>query len=164
MIQTKIKNLLMKPVEMADVETIYNYIYEMAVYEKLEDQVELTVEILANSFFVEKSAEGFIVQLSGKNIGYVILCKTFSTFLGRSGMYIEDLFIEESYRGRGFGKAIFIELARLAQKRNQKRIDWQCLDWNVNSLAFYKSLGAQVQKQWVPLRLEGDELDKLAEQ
>jgi GNAT superfamily N-acetyltransferase len=100
----------------------------------------------------------------GKEVGYALFFSNFSTFLGKAGLYLEDLFVLPDYRGRGIGKALLVELARIAVERDYGRVEWSCLDWNEPSIDFYRSIGAVDMHEWTTYRLEGNALNKLAEQ
>lgn len=159
--QTVIADLTLRSTTKSDCPLILNYIIELAKYEKLEDQVEATVASLETALFEQHAAEAFIIELSGKPIGYILITINFSTFVGRAGMYLEDLYIQEEYRGNGYGKALFIELAKLAKLRNYGRIDWVCLDWNEPAHQFYLKLGAEALPEWIIHRLDEDGIKNL---
>jgi GNAT superfamily N-acetyltransferase len=145
-----------------DVSLILRFIRELAEYEQLSDEVAATEEILREWLFEKKSAEVIFPVVDGVEIGYALYFCNFSTFLGRAGMYLEDLFIEPGFRGRGYGKATLRELARTASGRGYGRLEWSCLDWNKPSIDFYLSLGAKPMDGWKVYRLEGDSLSSLA--
>lgn len=146
-----------------DCEKILYFIRALAKYEKMEDEVVATPQLLEEWIFDKKKAEVIFPLIDGKEIGFALFFHNFSTFLGRAGLYLEDLFILEEYRGRGYGKATLRELARIAVKRGCGRLEWWCLDWNKPSIDFYLSLGAQPMDDWKTYRLTGDTLKKLAE-
>lgn len=112
--------------------------------------------------FEKKKAEVIFAVLNGKEIGFALFFHNFSTFLGRAGIYLEDLYVLPEFRGHGFGKAILKKLAQIARKRGCGRLEWWCLDWNKPSIAFYKSLGAEAMDDWTVYRIAGETLDKLA--
>lgn len=141
---------------------ILAFVRALAEYEHLSDQVVATEEILQEWVFDKKGAEVLFVSAGGKDIGYALFFCNFSTFLGRSGLYIEDLFVYPEYRGRGYGRALFTELARIAAERGCGRMEWACLDWNRPSIDFYLSAGAEPLTDWTIYRLSGDRLHQLA--
>lgn len=145
-----------------DCEKILFFIRELAKYEKMEDDVIATPELLREWIFEKKKAEVIFPMEDGKEVGYALFFHNFSTFLGRAGMYLEDLFIMPQYRGKGYGRATLKELARLAVQRGCGRLEWSCLDWNKPSIDFYLSLGAEVMDEWTVYRLTGDTLRKMA--
>jgi GNAT superfamily N-acetyltransferase len=126
----------------ADVPLILQFIKELADYEKLLHEVVATEEVLMDSLFVKKSAEVIIGEENGVAVGFALFFHNFSTFLGKSGLYLEDLYVKPEYRGKNYGKKLLQALAGIAQERNCERLDWWCLGWNAPSIEFYKSLGA----------------------
>ncbi|MGH7926848.1 MAG: GNAT family N-acetyltransferase, partial [Candidatus Binatia bacterium] len=123
-----------------------------------------TEELLRETLFGERpTAEVAIGYLEGKPAGFVLFFYNYSTFLGRPGIYIEDLFVEESYRGRGFGRALLLHVARLAKARRCGRLEWAVLDWNEPAIGFYRKLGAVPMSEWTVFRVTGESLDKLAD-
>lgn len=146
-----------------DVKTILFFIKELAAYEKMLDEVVATEEILKEWIFEKKKAEVIFAVKEGKEIGFALFFHNFSTFLGRSGIYLEDLYVDPKYRGNGYGKAILKELARIAVERGCGRLEWWCLDWNKPSIDFYLSLGAEPMEDWTVYRIAGDTLKKLSE-
>ena len=135
----------------------------LAEYEHMADQVVATPELLEEQLFVAKNAEVLFAVADGVEVGFALYFHNFSTFLGRSGLYLEDLFVRPEYRGLGYGKAILQELARIAVQRKCGRMEWWCLDWNQPSIAFYRSLGAEPMADWTVYRLTGDTLTNLAQ-
>ena len=144
-----------------DCALILSFIRELAVYEKLEDQVIATEELLKEWIFEKQKAEVIFACENGKEVGYALFFHNFSTFLGRAGIYLEDLFIEPPYRGKGYGKATLKKLAEIAVSRGCGRLEWSCLDWNQPSIDFYLSLGAVPMDEWTVYRVAGDTLRKL---
>jgi len=144
-----------------DVNKIFNFIKELAVYEKMEDEVVATEELLHNWLFVEKKAEVIFALEEGKEVGFALFFHNFSTFLGRGGIYLEDMFVLPSYRGRGYGKGLIKTLAKIALERNCGRLEWTCLDWNKQSIDFYLSLGAKPMEEWRIYRLQGKSLEEV---
>ncbi|MDD7795099.1 GNAT family N-acetyltransferase [Clostridium sp. 'White wine YQ'] len=145
-----------------DIPSILGFIKELAEYENLLDQVVATEEILKEWLFNKKSAEVLIGELDGESVGYALFFHSFSTFLGRAGIYLEDLYIRPNQRGKGFGKDLLTYLANLALERGCGRLEWSCLDWNEPSIKFYKSLGAKPLEDWTMYRVDGDALKNLA--
>ena len=141
-----------------DTALILRFIRLLAKYEKMEDLVVATEEELRAQLFEQKHAEVIFAVLDGKEIGFALFFHNFSTFLGRAGLYLEDLYVLEEYRGRGYGKALFRELARVAVERGCGRFEWWCLDWNEPSIRFYRSMGAEAMDEWTVYRIDGDTL------
>ena len=144
-----------------DVPLILNLIRALADYEHMLDQVVATEEELAYWLFEAKKAEVLFVQEQGSVVGFALFFHNFSTFLGRAGLYLEDLYVLPEHRGKGYGKALLRQLARLAMERECGRLEWWCLDWNAPSIAFYRSVGAQPMDDWTVYRLTGDALRSL---
>ena len=149
--------------EEKDCGLILEFIKALAEYEKMSEQVVATEEILKEQLFEKKQAEVIFALENGKEVGFALFFHNFSTFLGRSGLYLEDLFVRPEYRGRGHGKALLKKLAGIAVERGYGRFEWSCLDWNKPSIDFYKSLGAVPMDEWTVYRVTGDGLTKLAE-
>ena len=142
---------------------ILTFIRALADYEKLSDQVVATEEGLREWIFEKRKAEVLFVCEDGREVGFALFFHNFSTFLGRSGIYLEDLFVLPEYRGRGYGKALIRELARVTVKRGCGRLEWSCLDWNRPGIDFYLSLGAVPMEGWTVYRLTGDTLRNSAD-
>jgi GNAT superfamily N-acetyltransferase len=147
-----------------DTKLILQFIRELAEYEKMRDQVTATEAVLEEWLFDQHKAEVVFLLLNGKEAGYALFFHNFSTFLGRSGIYLEDLYVKPECRGRGFGRALLAKVAAVAAQRGCGRLEWACLDWNRPSIDFYLSLGAEPQSEWTPYRLSGDALRRLAAQ
>ncbi len=145
-----------------DVAKILYFIRKLADYENLLDEVVATEDILREWIFEKQKAEVIFAIVENKEIGFALFFHNFSTFLGRAGLYLEDLFVLPEHRGRGFGKALFKKLASIAVERGCGRLEWWCLDWNQPSIAFYRSLGAEAMDEWTVYRLSGDTLKELA--
>ena len=141
-IQTRIEGFALRFAAEKDVATIFSMIKELAEYEKLLDRLEATEEILRESLFQSDVVETLIGEFKGKPIGYAIFFHNFSSFKGRLGIYIEDIYVKPELRGKGFGEAIFTFIAKLAVERLCGRLEWACLNWNTPSIAFYKKMGA----------------------
>ena len=146
-----------------DIKTIFNFICELAVYEKLRDDVTATPDILMESLFVKRQAEVIIAEEEGRALGFALYFHNFSTFKGKACLYLEDIFVKEEQRGRGIGKMLFKRLAQIAVERGCERFDWAVLDWNKPSIEFYKSLGAFPMDEWTVYRLTGESLKRVAE-
>ena len=155
--------LTFRPAERADVPLILRFIRDLAAYERMADQVVADEATLEAWLFDRQKAEVLFAVLNGKEVGFALFFHNFSTFLGRAGIYLEDLFVLSDYRGRGVGKAILKRLAALAVERGCGRLEWWCLDWNAPSIAFYRSLGAEPMSDWTVYRIAGDTLRDLAE-
>lgn len=149
--------------ERKDVSLILQFIKEIAAYEKMSDQVIADETTLETWIFDKEKAEVFFVLEEGKEVGFALYFHNFSTFVGRGGIYLEDVYILPEYRGKGYGKAILKKLAAIAVERGCGRMEWVCLDWNQPSIDFYLSLGAQPMSDWTLYRLTGDALAQLAE-
>ena len=147
-----------------DVPLILDFIRQLAEYEKMLDQVVATEALLTEWIFDKQKAEVLLAQYDGRPVGFALFFHNFSTFLGRAGVYLEDLFVMPEYRGRGIGKAMLKKLARIAVERGCGRLEWSCLDWNRPSIDFYLSLGAQPMDEWTVYRVAGDTLKKLAQE
>lgn len=157
------KNISFRFATEKDVGLILQFIKELARYEKMEDQVVATEEVLGEWIFVQKKAEVIFAMQDGKEVGFALFFHNFSTFLGRAGLYLEDLYVKPECRGSGIGKKILKQLAKIAVERNCGRLEWWCLDWNKPSIDFYLSLGAEPMKDWTVYRIAGDTLTKMAE-
>ncbi|WP_317311375.1 GNAT family N-acetyltransferase [Clostridium thermobutyricum] len=162
-IQTSIDNLRLKKAKIEDTGLILELIKEIAIYEKMLDQVVATEESLKESIFNKKEAEVLLVELNKEVIGYVLYFFNYSTFIGRGGFYLEDIYIKEQYRKNGYGKAIFKVLGKIAYENRCERMEWACLNWNKPSIEFYKSLGAVGMDEWTVYRLTRDKIKALAE-
>ena len=149
--------------EEKDVPLILSFIRQLAIYENMEEQVVTTEEILKESLFEKKSAEVIIAEYQGSPVGFALFFHNFSTFIGRHGIYLEDLFVLPEMRGRGIGKEILSFLAALAVERKCGRLEWACLNWNEPSIKFYKQMGAAPMDQWTVYRVSGEGLNKLSQ-
>ena len=147
-----------------DLNKILEFIKALAVYEKMENLVIATEKDLKEWLF-EKGVARFIFALEGeKEVGFALYFYNYSTFLGRAGIYLEDLFVYPEYRGKGYGKGLLKTLARFAKEENLGRVEWTCLSWNTPSIDFYLSLGAEKLDGWKLFRLSGENISKLAEE
>ena len=146
-----------------DVPVIAELIRALARFEKLEHEVVMTDELLAASLFGERPyAEVLLAEDEGEAVGFALFFHNFSTFLGRPGIYLEDLFVRPEHRGRGIGRLLLVHLARLAVERGSGRLEWAVLDWNRDAIGFYERLGARPNSDWTVYRLTGEALAGLA--
>jgi GNAT superfamily N-acetyltransferase len=146
-----------------DCADILKFIKYLAVYEKLEHEVVATTEVLRENLFGRRrTAEVLFASIGGRRVGIAIFFHNFSTFLGKPGIYLEDLFVLPEARGKGAGKALLVHLAKLAVERDCGRLEWSVLDWNTPAIDFYKSLGAVAMDEWTVYRLTGEGLAHLA--
>lgn len=149
--------------EKKDTGLILEFIKSLADYEKMLDQVIATEELLEEWIFEKQKAEVIFVledeSENGREVGFALFFHNFSTFLGRAGIYLEDLFVMPEYRGRGYGKALLRKLAQIALERGCGRLEWWCLDWNKSSIDFYLSAGAEPMDEWTVYRLAGESLE-----
>lgn len=147
----------------SDVLVILTFIRKLAEYEKLSHEVVADEDTLRESLFSTNATAEVLLAYIGENpVGFAVYFRNFSTFLGRSGMYLEDLFVEPAYRGRGIGKAILAHVAKVAKERGCQRLNWAVLNWNRPAIEFYRGLGAVLLNDWTVCRLSGSALDGLA--
>ena len=147
--------------ERKDCPLILNFIRRLSVYERMENDVVATAELLEEWLFDKRAAEVMFAAADGKEVGFALYFQNFSTFLGRAGMYLEDIFVLPEYRGRGIGTAMLGELAKICAERGYGRFEFACLDWNAPSIEFYRALGATPLSEWTVYRFSGDALEKL---
>ena len=147
--------------ERKDVPEILFFIRELAAYEHMAGEVVATEALLEEWLFDRQKAEVIFAVDDGKDVGFALFFHNFSTFLGRAGIYLEDLYVLPEQRGRGFGKGLITALARIAAERGCGRLEWWCLDWNKPSIDFYLSLGAKPMSDWTVYRIDGDTLTDL---
>lgn len=146
-----------------DLPVILTFIRSLAKYERLLDEVEADEERLRQHLFgPHPAAEVLLAEIEGQAAGFAIFFQNFSTFLARPGLYLEDLFVDPSFRRRGIGKALLIELARIAVERDYGRLEWSVLDWNSPAITFYEEMGARILRDWIPCRVSGDSLQRLS--
>ncbi len=145
-----------------DTPTILSFIRELADYEHMLDQVVATEESLRYWLFEQKKAEVLLASQNGEPVGFALFFHNFSTFLGKAGIYLEDLYVRKQARGSGCGKALLRRLAQITVQRGCGRLEWNCLDWNRPSIDFYLSLGAQPMEDWTLYRVTGASLNALA--
>jgi len=152
-----------RPATEADLTAILAFIRKLADYERLSQEVVATEELLRETLFGNRrTAEVAIGYLETKPIGFVLFFHNYSTFLGRPGLYIEDLFVDEVYRRRGYGRRLLLHVAGLAKERGCGRLEWSVLDWNEPAINFYKKLGAVPMSDWTVFRVTGKSLDELS--
>lgn len=156
-------NLRIRKASLADVDTIFQFIKGLAAYEKLADEATLTVDDLARTLFGERPyAEVLIADWEDKPAGFALYFYNYSTFLGRPGIYLEDLFVIPEKRGIGIGTALLKRLAQICVENNYGRLEWSVLDWNKSAIAVYDRAGATALNEWITYRLSGDSLDEFA--
>lgn len=156
---TPIDGFTLRYIQEQDIPELLELIKELAVYEKLLDKVVATPEVLKDSIFNRKVVTVIMGDFQNKPAGYALYFHNFSTFLGRPGIYIEDLYIKPELRGKGLGKALLGFIIEQAKLNNCGRVEWSCLDWNEPSIRFYKKMGAKSLREWIIFRLSGEELD-----
>ncbi len=162
LIGTNLDDLKLRFAEIKDVPLILEFIKELADYEKMLNEVVATEEILLETLFERKMAEVVIGEYKNKPVAFALFFHNYSTFLGRPGIYLEDLYVKPEMRGKGIGKIILSFLAKLCVERKCGRLEWSCLDWNQSSIEFYKQMGAAPMDEWTVYRVYDDALDKLA--
>lgn len=150
-----------KEITQTDIPILLELIKELAHYEKLLDQVSADEEQLTQWIIHEKKANALLLESNHTNVGFVLYFNNFSTFLGKPGIYLEDLYIKENYRNKGFGKQVFKYLANECIQKGYGRLEWSVLNWNEPSIQFYQKLGAQPMSEWTTYRLTESELKKL---
>src|SRR3954464_2672940 len=157
--------LSIRPATANDIPLILELIRELAEYEREPQAAIATSEDLLRDGFTPNASPKFrvvIAEWDGKSAGFALFFYNYSTWQGRPGLYLEDLFVKPEFRGKGIGKALLLHLAKIAVENNCRRYQWQVLDWNTPALEFYKSLGAEIMKEWLTMRVEGDALQRLA--
>jgi GNAT superfamily N-acetyltransferase len=159
---TEHKNLIIREATKSDIPIIFALIKELAEYEKLLPEVTASEKILEENLFGSKKyAEVFIAEFNGEIAGQALFFHNFSTFLGKPGIYLEDIYVRPQFRKKGIGKALLLEIVKTAKKRNCGRVEWAVLKWNEPSINFYKSLGAFPMNEWTIFRLTQKEIDNL---
>jgi len=148
--------------ERGDCALILHFINQLAIYEKLKHEAVATEKLLEEWLFDKRAAEVIFAKVDGKEVGFALFFSSFSTFLGKAGLYLEDLFILPEYRGRGVGTAMLRKLAGIAVQRGYGRFEWACLDWNTPAIEFYRSFNAETMDGWTTYRLSGGALSELA--
>ena len=152
-----------RPARVEDVSIILELIRDLATYERAPDKVTATEEQLADVLFGEQPAAEVLLAFEGESpVGFAVYFYNFSTWLGRPGLYLEDLFVKPEKRGKGYGRALLVELAKIARDRGCGRMEWAVLDWNEPAIKFYRTIGARPMDEWTVLRLTRDGIEKLA--
>jgi Sortase and related acyltransferases len=149
--------------EKKDSTIILSFIKQLAIYERLETAAVATVKDIEQSLFEKKEAEVLLIEENEMPVGFALFFHNYSTFLGKSNIYLEDLYINEKSRGNGYGKMLLQRLAAITLERGCERLDWACLDWNEKSIAFYKSVGAKPLSEWITFRLDKEALEKFGQ-
>ena len=145
-----------------DISLILHFIKEIAEYEKMSDEVVATEKLLQEWLFDKKIAEVIFAMEGEVETGFALFFHNFSTFVGRGGIHLEDLYVYPEYRGKGYGKGLIRQIAKIAVERNCGRVEWTCLDWNKPSIEFYLSMGAVPMSEWTIYRLAGERLQEIA--
>jgi GNAT superfamily N-acetyltransferase len=158
----KMEGFSIRRAEEKDCGLILYFIRELAAYERMSGEVVATGELLKEWLFEKRSAEVLFACENGREVGFALFFHNFSTFVGRAGLYLEDLYVLPESRGKGYGKALLKRLAAIAVERGCGRMEWVCLDWNKPSMDFYRSLGAIPMDEWTIWRVTGETLDTLA--
>lgn len=162
-IKTQIPEFVIRQATASDVPLVLSFIKGLGEYEKLSHEVVATEELLRENLFGENpKAEVILGYYKKEPVAFALFFHNFSTFLGKPGLYLEDLFVKPQYRGKGFGKVMLTYLAKLAKERNCGRLEWSVLDWNEPALEFYRSIGSKRMDEWTVQRLDGENLEKLA--
>lgn len=159
----QIEQLVFKTATEEDVPVILDFIKQIATYEKMLDKVTATEESLKETIFDNNRAEALLIELDNQVIGYIVYFFNYSTFIGREGIFIEDLYIKPEYRGQGIGKKCFEYIVHIAKEHKCERVEWTCLDWNEPSLKFYKTIGAKQKNEWIIHRLDKEAIDRISE-
>ena len=160
---TAVTHFSIRPAEPADVTHIHSMIVELAVFEKLEHMVVATEELLHEGLFGTRPAcEAIVGEENGEVVAFALFFHNFSTFLTKKGLYLEDLYVRQSHRGKGYGTQLLSRLAQLALERKCGRFEWSVLDWNEPAIGFYQTMGAEILPEWRICRVTGESLDHLA--
>jgi len=160
---TKHDDFKIRPARLEDVPVIFQLIRDLATYERAPNDVTATEEQLVDVLFGEKPAAEVLLAFEGKSpVGFAVFFYNFSTWLGRPGLYLEDLFVKPEKRGKGYGRALLVALAKIARERDCGRMEWAVLDWNEPAIKFYRTLGAKPMHEWTVFRLTRDEIATLA--
>lgn len=156
-------NLTIRAATQDDAQTILNFVRELAIYEKAEHEVEATSSHITRTLFgTDSTAHCILCESDGQPVGFAVYFFNYSTWQGRNGLYLEDLYVSQHARGMGAGKLLLTHLAAIAVKNDCGRFEWSVLDWNAPAIEFYESLGARAQSEWVKYRLDGEALTALA--
>jgi GNAT superfamily N-acetyltransferase len=157
------ENFEIRSAQVEDVPVILELIRDLATYERAPDEVIATEELLVDVLFGERPAAEVLLAFEGQSaIGFAVFFHNFSTWLGRPGLYLEDLFVKPEKRGKGYGRALLVELAKIARDRGCGRMEWAVLDWNEPAIKFYRALGAKPLDEWTVFRLTRDGIERLA--
>ena len=157
--------LIIRPAEPADIPAIFGMIFELAVFEKLEHMVVADEAMLHEALFCDKpTCEAIVGETDGEVVTFALFFHNFSTFLCKKGLYLEDLYVKQSARGKGYGKQMLVALAQLAVERNCGRFEWSVLDWTENAIKFYQGMGATIMPDWRICRVTGEALTQLSAQ
>ncbi|KQQ87343.1 GNAT family N-acetyltransferase [Massilia sp. Leaf139] len=160
---TAVTHFTVRPAEPADVSHIHSMIVELAVFEKLEHMVVATEELLHEGLFGTRPAcEAIVGEENGEVVAFALFFHNFSTFLTKKGLYLEDLYVRQSHRGKGYGTQLLSTLAQIAVERKCGRFEWSVLDWNEPAIGFYRTMGAEILPEWRICRVTGEALDHLA--
>jgi GNAT superfamily N-acetyltransferase len=158
-----VQTFQIRPARAEDVHVILQLIRDLATYERAPDEVTATEEQLVDVLFGERPAAEVLLAFKGKSpVGFAVYFYNFSTWIGRPGLYLEDLFVKPESRGKGYGRALLVELAKIARDRGCGRMEWAVLDWNEPAIKFYRALGAKPMHEWTVFRLTRDEIGRLA--
>ncbi|QXT34504.1 GNAT family N-acetyltransferase [Sphingomonas sanguinis] len=156
-------SIILRPAEAADTATILGFVRELAAFEREPDAVVATEPMLAEALFGPRpAAEAVIAERDGQAVGFALFFANFSTWTGRRGLYLEDLYVTPAARGAGVGKALLIHLAGIARDRGWARFEWSVLDWNTPAVEFYRAMGAEAMDEWTVQRVSGEALEALA--
>ncbi|KQN79420.1 UNVERIFIED_ORG: ribosomal protein S18 acetylase RimI-like enzyme [Zoogloea ramigera] len=157
--------LIIRPAEPADIPAIFGMIFELAVFEKLEHMVVADEAMLHEALFCDKpTCEAIVGETDGEVVTFALFFHNFSTFLCKKGLYLEDLYVKQTMRGRGYGKQMLVALAQIATERDCGRFEWSVLDWNASAISFYEGMGATIMPDWRICRVTGDALTHLSAQ
>jgi GNAT superfamily N-acetyltransferase len=154
-------NLEIKKATLSDIPTIKNFIMELAVYEKLENEVVVTNELLIENIFTNPIAHCVLAFENDTPIGFAFYFYNYSTFIGRKGLYLEDLYVQPNYRGKGYGKKLLLHLVQIAKNEHCGRMEWSVLKWNKPAIDFYDRIGAEAMKEWMVYRLDEKSMQAL---
>jgi GNAT superfamily N-acetyltransferase len=154
-------NLEIKKATLSDIPTIKNFIMELAIYEKLENEVVVTDELLIENIFTNPIAHCVLAFENDTPIGFALYFYNYSTFIGRKGLYLEDLYVQPNYRGKGYGKKILLHLVQIAKNEHCGRMEWSVLKWNKPAIDFYDRIGAEAMKEWMVYRLDEKSMQAL---
>ena len=157
-----LSNVVIRKAERRDVPLLLEFIKGIAQYEKMENEVVATPDVLEQEMFDEHRAEAVFAVVDGREVGFALYFYNFSTFIGHSGLYLEDLFVWPEDRGKGYGKALLLHLVKIAREHHCGRMEWSCLNWNKPSIDFYLSLGGMPMKEWTVYRLDATALERLS--